>query len=86
MKVKTYKTIDLDVEVDVDINDVITEFSKRADEATGDYWRRIMNPLDWMTRIFASVTDETIAAMPEAAKETLCERLMTQAARYDSAP
>lgn len=86
MKVRTCKTIDLDVEVDVDLNDVITEFFERVDEATEDYWRGVVSALDWMTKIMASITDDTIKAMPESVKEILCERLMRQAGRYNDAP
>lgn len=68
MKVTAYKAVDVECEVDVEIEDVIREFSQRADEATETYWRRIIPSLDWMTRILASVKDETIAAMPFAAR------------------
>lgn len=86
VKVRTCKNIDIEVDVEIDMHDFLAECADRADECNGEYWRQIIPALDGLTRILANVKDETIAAMPEAARETLCERLITQAARYDSAP
>lgn len=83
MKVTAYKTVDIETEVDVEMDDIIREFSQRQDEATETYWRRIIPALDAMTRIMASIPDSVIAVFPDAACETLCERLMNQASRYD---
>ena len=85
MKVTVWKDVECECECDVTTDDIIAEFSSRQDEATETYWRRLIPVLDSMTRILASIPDEVIAAMPEAACETLCERLCTQAGRYDRA-
>ena len=85
MRVTTWQTVEVQCECDVETDDIIAEFSQRQEEATETYWRRLIPALDSMTRIMASVTDETIAAMPFAACETLRERLATQAARYERA-
>lgn len=85
MQVTACKSVDIECEVEIDMDDILAEFSQRQDEATDTYWRRLVSAMDAMTRIMANVTDETIAAMPNAACETLCERLMNQASRYDRA-
>ena len=85
MQVTAYKTVEIETEIEININDIIHEFSARRDEATETYWRRLVPALDAMTRIMANIPDEVIAAMPDAACETLCERLMNQAMRYDRA-
>ena len=83
MIVRVCKTIDVDAEVNVDIEDVLAEFSQRIDEADGDNHRFILPTLDWMTKIMASVKDETIANFPQEARAILCGRLTAQAVRYD---
>ena len=83
MQVTAYKTIEIETEGEIDTEDILREFSMRQDEATATYWRRLIPALDAMTRIMANVPDDVIAAMPDAACETLCERLMDQASRYD---
>jgi hypothetical protein len=85
MQVTACKTVEIETEVEIDTDDIIREFSARQDEATATYWRRLVPALDAMTRIMANIPDEVIAAMPDAACETLCERLMDQAMRYDRA-
>ncbi len=85
MKVTAYKTVDIEAEVEIDMDDIIQEFSMRQDEATETYWRRLVPALDAMTRIMANIQDEVIAAMPNAACQTLCERLTKQACRYERA-
>lgn len=82
MKVTMYKTVDVEAEVDVDIDDIIAEFSQRVGEADETYWRRTITALDSMTRIFAKLPDNVIAAFPKDAKNTLHDRLLTQAHRY----
>ena len=86
MQVMAWKNVDIETEVTIEMDDIIAEFSQRQDEATETYWRRLIPALDSMTRIMASIPDEVIAAFPDAACEQLCERLMTQASRYDRAP
>lgn len=83
MQVTAYKTVEIETEVEIGMDDIIAEFSMRQGEATETYWRRLVPAIDAMTRIMANIPDEVIAAMPNAACETICERLMNQAMRYD---
>ena len=82
MKVTAYKTVEVECECDVGIDEVLSEFAQRADEASVAYFRRVAPALDWMTRILASVKDETIHAIPHKARQTLCDRLEAEAKRY----
>ena len=86
MRVTAWKNIDVEVEVEVVVEDVLSEFWDRCEAANGEYWRQVCPVLVSVTKILAQVKDETIKAMPEASRKIMCERLMTQAARYDSAP
>jgi len=85
MQVTAYKTVEIETEVEIDMDDILLEFSLRKDEASDTYWRRLMPALDAMTKIMANIPDDVIAAFPDAACELLCERLMNQASRYDRA-
>lgn len=82
MQVTAYKTVDIECEVEIDMDDILSEFSQRADESGDTYWRRLMSAMDTMTRIMAKISDETISAMPASSCNILCERLAIQAARY----
>ncbi len=83
MQVTVWKTVEVEAEATVEMDDIIAEFSQRQDEATETYWRRLIPALDSMTRIMASIPNGVIAAFPDSACNTLCERLTTQASRYD---
>jgi hypothetical protein len=86
MKVTAYKTVECECECDVSMDDILQEFSARQDEAEETHWRRLIPAVDAMTRILANISDDVIAAMPVAARETLRERLATQASRYETKP
>lgn len=80
MKVSTYKTVEIECEVDVELADVIAELANRTDG------KRLMEMLDWLTRILAGIPDEAIEAIKPLIRERICERLMNQARRYDPSP
>lgn len=82
MRVNAWKNIDVEVEVEVDLNTVLSEFFDRAKEATPDYYRRFLPVLDSVTKILAKMSDDVIAALPSEARKILCERLQGQAKRY----
>lgn len=84
MQVTAWKTVEVECEVEVSTGDIIAEFSRRQDEAESGYWRRLVVALDLMTRIMANVSDKTIQSMPDAARKTLRDRLISEAKRYDS--
>jgi hypothetical protein len=86
VKVSAYKTMDVEFEADVSLEDVLSEFGNIIEESKGTQVNRLTSVLDWMTKLLAAVPDEAIAAMKPQAREYLCERLMDQASRYDDAP
>lgn len=84
MKIKT--TVDLlgvDVEVDCDISDVISELVDRADAADKDHWRAVTPAIDALSRIMLRMSDDMIRGMPCGVQETIRERLSGEVARYD---
>ena len=86
MKVTAWHSLDVEFEADVSFDDVLTEFGKIVEGASSDRHAVLLGSLDWITRILARVPDDVIAAMPERAREILCERLCGEAGRYDPAP
>lgn len=84
IKVRTYKTVEIDCDVEVSIEDVLDEFGRRIDEDPDKRW--LLSTLDWITRMLARVPGEAIEGLPAEGRTILCERLMTEAGRYDPAP
>ena len=82
MKVTAWKTVEVECECDVEINDMLSEFSQRVEESTADYWRRMLPAVDRMTRIMELIGDETIAAVKSEHKAIIKQRLTEQAARW----
>lgn len=83
MKVTAYKTVEVECEVDVDTDEILAEFRQRVDESSETYWRRLGPVLHVITRILADVKDDVIVAVPATARQTMHERLITEAARWD---
>ena len=83
MQVTAYKTVDIEVEVDVEIDNVLQEFAARKDEATPTYFRRLLPAIDCMLRIFMGIPDSVIFAMPDKIKKIICDKLKSEAARYE---
>lgn len=75
MKVQLCCTVDVDQEVDVDIDDVLNEFSNRMSECSPDYWRGMTAAMDVMTRMMARIDEATIRAVPSEARKILIQRL-----------
>jgi len=82
MKVTGWKNVEVEVEVDIEPEHILSEFRQRADEAEATYWRRLVPALDAITQILADVKDEVIEALPAEARTILRERLQVQADRY----
>ena len=82
MKVTAWKTVEVECECDVEIDDMLSEFSQRVEESTADYWRRMLPAVDRMTRIMERIGDETIAAVKSEHKAIIKQRLTEQAARW----
>lgn len=81
-RVKCFKTIDLEFDADVDIDDVIAEMQTRVEDMNGEKWCPARWVLDPCTRILAGLTDEWIAGLPESARAEVHRRLTEQAKRY----
>lgn len=82
MKVTTWKTVEVECECDVEIEDILIEFGERVDESQHDYWRRMMPAIDCITKILARVSYETIATVKPEVREIVRQRLSDQAARW----
>lgn len=82
MKVTIYKTVDVEAEAEVNLDDILNEFKQRIDEASEAYWRRTTAAVDYMTRTLAALPDEVIACYPVAVRKTIHERLLVQGERY----
>ena len=82
MKVTAWKTVEVECECDVEIEQVLQEFAQRVDESSKNYYRRLVPCIDWMTRMLAKIGDETIEAMPDSARIEVTKRLSAEAERY----
>jgi len=82
MKITTVETVDVVVEVNVDIDAVLEEAEALAGDADAEHWRQAGPALTAATRVLEAVSDEAIASFPAWAKTALREMLTTQAARY----
>ena len=82
MIVTAWKTVEVECECDVEVDDIISEFSQRQSESSETYWRRLIPAIDAMTRIMANITDETITSFPVDVRAKIHERLTNQAERY----
>ena len=80
--VSAWKTMDIEVEVDVSIDEVLAELNQLAEEGTGEYYRRAGAVMDACTRILAKIGDDVIAKLPDSAKATMRERLGKELVRY----
>lgn len=82
VRVNTCKTVDIEVEVDVDIEEVFAELHERVKVSDGLYWRSVAPVLDDCTKILAMVSDDVIAQLPAFARATMRERLAKELVRY----
>jgi molecular chaperone GrpE (heat shock protein) len=80
--VTIWKTIEVQAEAEVSIDDMIREFGARKDEASADYYRRLIPAIDAMTRILSGIPDEVIHEIPERARRVISERLRRDAERF----
>jgi|GEM_PF-6226250 len=85
MRCTIVKSIDVEAEVDVDIDDLFGELFDRIDSSLPESVRQLLPSLDVATKLLARVTDEHIAAMPPKARVELLKRLTEQAKRYERA-
>ena len=82
MKVTAWKTIEVEVECEVETDAIIAEFSQRVGEADKDYWRRALPAIDCITRILGEVKAEVIAAVPENGRAVVVARLIAEVDRW----
>ena len=85
MKVNAYKTIDVEFEAEIELEDVLRECGQRIDESEAQYFRRLAPAIDWMTRILANIKPEVIAAFPESSRAIVRWRLLAEAERWSGA-
>lgn len=82
MKISTWKNIEVEVECEVSTDDILNEFSQRIQESSADYWKRMLPAMDFMTRMMANISDETIASVKPEHREIIKSRLIEQSARW----
>ena len=89
MKVQICETVSVDVEttVNVDINDVLMEFSRRIESAeiNGDLpYRSTFLPLvDFATNLMAKIPDKGIGKCTNSQRAEVARRLYEEAARWN---
>ena len=82
MKVNAYKTIDVEFEAEISLDDVLRECAQRVDESGEKYFRRLAPALNWLTAILADVKDDVIAAYPDELRKIVRDRLFAEAERW----
>ncbi len=82
MIVTIWKNVEVEAEAEVSIDDMVREFGARKDEASADYYRRLIPAIDAMTRILSGIPDDVIHAIPEQARRVISERLRRDAERF----
>jgi len=76
MIVRTWKTIEVDLNVDVDLDMFIDELAQRRDEALDEKsWRGIMAGMDAITRIMKTIPDDVFKRFPDESLTVLADRL-----------
>jgi hypothetical protein len=90
MRVKTYVTIheDIDVEVDVDINEVLSEFSRRLEERELNEelppYKSLALPLvDFATNMMARIPSAAIAKYKDSQRAEVARRLAAEFERWN---
>lgn len=90
MKVQMCETVSVDVEttVDVDVNDVLMEFSRRMESAemNGDLpLRSVFLPLvDFATNLMGKIPERGIATCKDSQREEVIRRLQTELDRWNA--
>ena len=87
VRVSTCKTVDIECEVDVDLDDVLTERWREVEEGKAiDRWRLVTGPIDTATRLLASVPESLIEEFPPFAVHEIVRRLKEELERYENLP
>ena len=82
MKVTTWQTVEVECECEVEMDDMLDEFSQRVDESSAEYWRRMLPAMNRMTRIMERISNEAIAGVKSDHRVIIKTRLIEQAARW----
>jgi len=90
MKVQLCETVSVDVEtmVDVDVNEVLSEFSRQLEscELNGDLppYKKLMLPLvDFATKLMARIPKAAIVKCTDAQRAEVVQRLQAEADRWN---
>ncbi len=81
MRIRSCKTIDVEFEADVNVDDLLYEMGARIDEGE-DFPRRLVSTIDVLTRMLARVEGDWIAAMKPEHRAEIANRLEAQLGRY----
>jgi hypothetical protein len=87
MKINICKTVDLDFDAEITVEDVLDDFSNMISDfehgVQHDVDARLLIPtLDYMTRMLARIPDSTIAMIPQHAVNVIAQRLSAEALRW----
>lgn len=83
MKIQTWVVVEKEIDVNVEIDDILRAFADELGKHDADTMpRRLTATLDYYTRVLTIVSDESIAQMKPAHRETIAMRLRAQADRY----
>lgn len=90
MRVKTYVTVneDIDVEVDVDVNEILMEFSRRMEQCELNSqlppYKYLSLPLvDFATRLMSSIPAKAISGYKDSQRAEVAKRLATELERWN---
>lgn len=87
MLVTVFETVDVETRVDVSLDDLLLEMSRRVRDAERDKaWRTLGSTLDSTTKILAAIPDEMIADAPETVSCEMAKRLQAELARWTDLP
>lgn len=82
MNVTVQKTLDVECECDVTLDDILRELDVYVEEGR-ELPNRLIGALDYLTRILGGVTDVCIAAMPHKCRIAIANRLRCELERYE---
>jgi len=80
MLVTVYKTVDIETEVSVDIDELVQEINSRVDEAEPQHHRRLVEGIASMLGIFLKIDQRVI---PPATRQLIFEKLTEAAKRFE---
>ena len=85
MKVSICEDVTVETEVDVSVDDLLSECWKQIEEAKEGERRTILSVVDSATKILAAVPDSVLQLSPPEARTAVVLRLRKEIERWNSA-